>query len=129
MLSARAQTFGGRAFSRQEVALVQEIVETCGGVSFTELAHTVCELLEWKRPNGKLMESQKAPVKAGKRWEVEVLYVVKASDQPRPRVMRRLPARGRRSVDRRGCAGRAIEFRKQSHSGCRPRCDGGKAAR
>ena len=49
MLPARAQTFCGRAFSRQEVALVQEIVETCGGVSFTELAHTVCELLEWKR--------------------------------------------------------------------------------
>jgi len=36
--------------------------------------------------------------------------VVMSSDQPWPRVMRRLPARGRRSVDR-GCAGRAIELR------------------
>jgi len=54
MHPARAQEFCGREFSREEVALIQEIVEACGGVSFTELAHTVCELLDWKRPNGKL---------------------------------------------------------------------------
>lgn len=54
MHPARAQEFCGRAFSREEVALIQEVVETCGGVSFTELAHTVCEILDWKRANGKL---------------------------------------------------------------------------
>ena len=32
---------------------------------------------------------QKAPVKAGKEQEVQVLYVVMSSDQPRLRVMRR----------------------------------------
>ena len=54
MLAARAQRFCGREFSRQEVLLIQEIAETCGGVSRTELAHTVCELLGWKRANGRL---------------------------------------------------------------------------
>jgi len=29
-------------------------VETCAGISRTELSHTVCELLEWRRPNGRL---------------------------------------------------------------------------
>jgi hypothetical protein len=42
MHPARAQEFCGRAFSREEfLSLIQEIVETCGGVSRTELAHTV----------------------------------------------------------------------------------------
>jgi hypothetical protein len=54
VVTARAQRFCGRNFSREEVCLIQEIVETCGGVSRTELAYTVCELLEWKRANGKL---------------------------------------------------------------------------
>ena len=38
----------------QEVSLIQEVVETCAGISRLELAHTVCELLEWKRPGGGL---------------------------------------------------------------------------
>jgi hypothetical protein len=54
MHPARVQEFYGQAFFREGVALTQEIVKTCGGVSRTELAHTMCELLDWKRPNGKL---------------------------------------------------------------------------
>ena len=54
--------------------------------------------------------------------------MVMDSDQPWPRVMRRLPVRGRRSVDR-GRAGLAIELRNHLYSGCRP-CDlVGKAKR
>jgi len=34
--------------------MIQEVVDTCGGISRNELAQTVCELLEWKRPNGRL---------------------------------------------------------------------------
>jgi hypothetical protein len=36
------------------VSLIQEVVDSCGGISRNELACTVCELLEWKRPNGRL---------------------------------------------------------------------------
>jgi hypothetical protein len=48
------QRFCGREFTAEEVSLIQELVQTCAGISRTELAHTVCELLEWKRPGGGL---------------------------------------------------------------------------
>jgi hypothetical protein len=55
MITAREnQRFCGREFTRKELSLVQEVVETCAGISRTELAHTVCELLEWRRANGGL---------------------------------------------------------------------------
>ena len=46
--------FCGREFTTEDVSLIQEVVETCAGISRLELAHTVCELLEWKRPGGGL---------------------------------------------------------------------------
>jgi hypothetical protein len=46
--------FCGREFSAEEVSVIQEVVETCTGISRLELAQTVCELLEWKRPGGGL---------------------------------------------------------------------------
>ena len=50
----KRQIFCGREFTGEEISLIQEIVGTCGGISRRELAHTVCELLEWKRPNDRL---------------------------------------------------------------------------
>jgi len=46
--------FCGREFSGEDVCLIREVVETCAGISRLELAQTVCELLEWKRPGGGL---------------------------------------------------------------------------
>jgi len=54
MQNIKQQRFCGRKFSNKEISLIQEIIGTCGGISRCELAHTVCELLEWKRPNGRL---------------------------------------------------------------------------
>jgi hypothetical protein len=34
--------------------MIREVVQTCKGLSRLELAHTVCELLDWKRPSGGL---------------------------------------------------------------------------
>jgi len=48
------QRYCGREFTAENVSLIQEVVETCAGLSRLELAHTVCELLEWKRPGGGL---------------------------------------------------------------------------
>ena len=48
------QSFCGREFTTEDVSLIQEVVETCAGLSRLELAHTVSELLEWKRPGGGL---------------------------------------------------------------------------
>lgn len=48
------QKFCDREFSGQEVSMIREVVQTCKGLSRFELAHTVCELLDWKRPGGGL---------------------------------------------------------------------------
>ncbi len=50
----KPQKFCGRTFSTDELSMIQEIITTCGGISRYELAHTICELLEWKRPGGGL---------------------------------------------------------------------------
>ncbi|MCF8113842.1 MAG: DUF4338 domain-containing protein [Desulfotignum sp.] len=50
----KPQTFCGRNFSTEDLLMMQEVVTTCGGISRYELAHTVCELLEWKCPGGGL---------------------------------------------------------------------------
>ena len=50
----KEQRFYGREFSAEELELIQEVISTCEGLSRHELAHTVCELLDWKRPNGHL---------------------------------------------------------------------------
>lgn len=46
--------FSGIQVSAEELELIVETIKDLGGLSRTELAHTVCELLEWKRPNGGL---------------------------------------------------------------------------
>jgi hypothetical protein len=46
--------FCGRRFSTKEIELVCELVSDFRSLSLTEIARTVCELLEWKRPNGRL---------------------------------------------------------------------------
>lgn len=48
------QRFCGRIFSTDELSMIREVVSTCGGISRNELAQTVCELLDWKRPRGGL---------------------------------------------------------------------------
>lgn len=45
-------TFCGRTFGAREISEIKEIVEGFPGLSRTELAGTVCELLDWHRPNG-----------------------------------------------------------------------------
>jgi hypothetical protein len=46
-------TFGGRRFTRKQLARVQETVERFKHLTRTELARTLCEHLNWKTPNGK----------------------------------------------------------------------------
>jgi hypothetical protein len=46
--------FRDRKFTSEEVSLIQEVVENCRGISRTELAFTISELLGWKRAGGGL---------------------------------------------------------------------------
>jgi hypothetical protein len=47
-------SFCGREVSAAELALLQEVVASCAGLSRMELARTVCELVDWTRPAGGL---------------------------------------------------------------------------
>src|SRR6266568_787951 len=47
-------TFCGRMFTAQEVELMRVVAHDYAGLGVTEIARTVCELLEWKRPHGGL---------------------------------------------------------------------------
>lgn len=46
--------FCGREVSAAELELVRQLVVDFPALSITQLAETVCELLEWQRPNGSL---------------------------------------------------------------------------
>ncbi len=47
-------SFCGRELKPEELDLIRQITRDFSALSLTELAHTVCELLEWRRPNGGL---------------------------------------------------------------------------
>lgn len=47
-------SFCGRALTESELALIRQITREFSNLALTELAATVCELLEWRRPNGGL---------------------------------------------------------------------------
>jgi uncharacterized protein DUF4338 len=47
-------TFCRRTFRAGELELMRQIARECSGLGVTEIARTVCELLEWKRPSGGL---------------------------------------------------------------------------
>jgi hypothetical protein len=47
-------SFCGEELSAEQLDLIRQTTCDCQGLALTELAHTVCELLEWRRPNGKL---------------------------------------------------------------------------
>jgi len=52
--TASAFTFCGRIFSADELDLMRQIASDCSALGTTEIARTVCELLDWKRPTGRL---------------------------------------------------------------------------
>lgn len=50
----KAIRFKDRDFKVSELEMIREVVADCQGLSRQELANTVCELLGWRRANGKL---------------------------------------------------------------------------
>jgi len=51
-------SFKGREFRSDELDVIREVVGTYGRLSRQELANTVCELLDWRRPSGGLKTSE-----------------------------------------------------------------------
>ncbi len=54
MIDSEPLTYCGRNFSSEELALMQQAARDCAGLGITEMARTICEWLDWKRPNGQL---------------------------------------------------------------------------
>src|SRR5438093_7123724 len=46
--------FAGRCFSSEDVALMCQAARDYASLGITEIARTICEWLDWKRPNGRL---------------------------------------------------------------------------
>jgi hypothetical protein len=49
-----AITFAGRCFSSDELALMRQAATDYAPLGITEIARTICEWLDWKRPSGRL---------------------------------------------------------------------------
>jgi hypothetical protein len=82
-------TFCGRTFTAQEVELMRVVAHDCAGLAVTEIARTVCELLEWKRPNGGLKNHECR----------QLLERVQAEGVLRLPALRKLGGRGPRRVE------------------------------
>jgi hypothetical protein len=82
-------TFCGRTFTAQEVELMRVVAHDYAGLGVTEIARTVCELLEWQRPNGGLKNHECRQLL--ERLETEGMLRLPA--------LRKLGGRGPRRVD------------------------------
>jgi hypothetical protein len=54
MNDPRTISFGGRCFSGEELALIRQATRDYAALGITEIARTLCEWLDWTRPNGRL---------------------------------------------------------------------------
>jgi len=54
MATLKGRTFSGRRFKPEELVEIKEVVASFPALSRTELAKTICELLDWTRPSGAL---------------------------------------------------------------------------
>lgn len=53
-MNLTAITFAGRCFSSDELDLIRQAAADYAGLGITEIARTICEWLDWKRPSGRL---------------------------------------------------------------------------
>ncbi len=81
--------FCGRTFARHELELMRQLAAEFSALGVTEIARTLCELLDWKRPNGKLKNHECRQLL--ERLEAEGVLTLPA--------LRRLGGRGPRRVD------------------------------
>ena len=79
-------SFSGRNFAAPELELIREMVRDFPNLSLTELSKTLCELLEWKRPTGKLKyEECRAFLEHLRDQGVVILPGLRATAAPGPR--------------------------------------------
>ena len=78
--------FSGRRFSAEDLDLIGKIIRDFSALSLTELSSTLCELLDWKRPNGKLKHKEcRALLEALQSEDLIVLPTLRKTSPFRPR--------------------------------------------
>lgn len=82
-------SFCGRVLTASELNLVRQIIADFPRLSQAELAYTICELLEWRRPNGKLKNPE--CVEWLRRWQQKVLPDLPELRVTKPRGPQRVP--------------------------------------
>src|SRR5208282_651585 len=82
-------TFCGRGFSISELEMMRDVVSQCSALNLTEISRTVCELLVWKRPNGKLKNHECRLLL--ERWRDQGQLSLPAVESGRGRGPRRVP--------------------------------------
>ena len=102
-------TFCGRTFGPNELELMRQIAREFSGLGVTEIARTVCELLEWTRPHGGLKNHECR----------QLLEQLQAADFLQLPQLRKRGGRGPRRADLSapGCEPAAIEC---AASDCEP---------
>ena len=83
-------SFCGRVLTASELNLVRQIIADFPRLSQAELAYTICELMEWRRPNGKLKNPE--CVEWLQRWQQQVLPALPQLRVTKPRSAHRLLA-------------------------------------
>ena len=76
-------SFCGRVLTASELSLVRQIVADFPRLSQAELAYTICELMEWRRPNGKLKQPE--CVEWLQKWQQQVLPALPELRVTKPR--------------------------------------------
>ena len=96
-------SFCGRVLTASELNLVRQIIADFPRLSQAELAYTICELMEWRRPNGKLKNSE--CVEWLQKWQQQVLPGLPELRVTKPRGAHRLWPPIRRLIPNRPYAG------------------------
>ncbi len=81
-------SFCGRVLTASELNLVRQIIADFPRLSQAELAYTICELMEWRRPNGKLKNPE--CVEWLQKWQQQVLPALPELRVTKPRGAHRL---------------------------------------
>lgn len=86
-------SFCGRVLTVSELNPVRQIITDFPRLSRAELAFTICDLMEWRRPNGKLKKPE--CVEWLRKWQEKTLPVFPELGVTKPRGPQRVPTDGR----------------------------------
>jgi len=101
-------SFCGQVLTAAELDLVCQIIADFPRLSQAELAYTICELMQWRRPNGKLKHPE--CVEWLQKWQQQMLPALPELRVTKPRGAHRLPAAEPQSDPQAPLRGRLADY-------------------